>query len=145
MQRDKLAVVHVAKARLRLDEADYRALLARAAGVESSRDLDDAGFARVMDEFARLGFVSDAARKNLGRRHPLMASSGQVKKLRQLWAEYTDGKGDDRSLGKWLDRQGWASALRFLPSHNAQKAIGALVRMNQRRATSGSCIANKSE
>jgi len=134
IQRDKLALIHVAKSRLQLDDADYRALLARVAGVDSSRDLDDAGFARVMDEFARLGFVSDAVRENLGRRHPLMASPGQVRELRRLWTEYTDGKGDDRSLGKWLDRQGWAKALRFLPAHNAQKAIGALVRMTERKA-----------
>ena len=67
-------------------------------------------------------------------RHWTMASGGQVAKIRELWAAFTDGKGDDASLGKWLDRQGWASALRFLGTAEAQKAIGALVRMVERKA-----------
>ncbi|GAB4366882.1 MAG: hypothetical protein Kow00114_25140 [Kiloniellaceae bacterium] len=133
--RKKLAVVHLAKARLGLDEDSYRDLLRQAAGVGSSKQLDDAGFAAVMDRFKQLGFVSTAAKANLAGRHWSMASDGQVAKLRKLWETYTDGKGDDASLGKWLDRQGWASALRFLGAPDAQKAIGALSRMVQRKAS----------
>ena len=132
--RKKLALVHLAKKEVGLDDDSYRDLLRQAAGVGSSRDLDDTGFAAVMERFKQLGFVSTAARQNLAGRHWTMASDGQVAKLRKLWEAYTDGKGNDTTLGKWLDRQGWASALRFLGAPEAQKAIGALVRMVERKA-----------
>src|SRR3546814_2251436 len=112
LSRSKLAVIHVAQARTGLDDDSYRALLKHAAGVGSSKELDDAGFTAVMEVFRQLGFVSTAAKVNLAGRHWSMASDGQVAKLRKLWEAYTAGKGDDASLGKWLDRPGWASALR---------------------------------
>ena len=130
----KIALVHVAKRQLGLDDESYRAVLARGAGVSSSRDLDQAGFDRLMAEFERLGFRSEFGKQHLGnRRHWTMASAPQLALLRALWGEFTDGKGTERSLGKWLHRQGWASALRFLSARDAQKAIGALRRMQERK------------
>src|SRR3546814_6358659 len=95
LSRSKLAVIHVAQARTGLDDDSYRALLKHAAGVGSSKELDDAGFTAVMEVFRQLGFVSTAAKVNLAGRHWSMASDGQVAKLRKLWEAYTDGKGDD--------------------------------------------------
>src|SRR3546814_8516178 len=120
LSRSKLAVIHVAQARTGLDDDSYRALLKHAAGVGSSKELDDAGFTAVMEVFRQLGFVSTAAKVNLAGRHWSMASDGQVAKLRKLWEAYTDGKGDNASLGKWLDRQGWASALRRSEEHTSE-------------------------
>lgn len=58
----KKSLIHVAKAKLGMEEADYRALLMRAAGVSSSSQLDVAGFNMVMAEFERLGFRGTRAR-----------------------------------------------------------------------------------
>jgi hypothetical protein len=59
----KLAVVHVAKTQLGLEDDDYRAILTAEAGVRSARDLNDAGFDRVMARFARLGFASSSPKR----------------------------------------------------------------------------------
>ena len=50
------SLLHVAKAKLGLSDEDYRAILFSAAGVESSKDLDTAGFERVLERFVQLGF-----------------------------------------------------------------------------------------
>lgn len=51
----ELAAIHViARRKMRLDEATYRALLQRVAGVSSSADLDRDGRHKVLDELRRL-------------------------------------------------------------------------------------------
>lgn len=126
------ALIQVAKSRLGLDDDAYRALLSRAAGVTSSRELDGAGFDRVMDEFRRLGFTSDARAKGFGDR-PGMATPAQIARLRRLRSEFTDGKGDDFSLGKWLLPRWGVEHLRFLSQADAHRAVGGLENMVRRR------------
>jgi hypothetical protein len=53
LDRKKLALVHIVKKELRIADKDYRCLLKRIAGVESARDLDEAGFRRLMRFFVR--------------------------------------------------------------------------------------------
>lgn len=131
----KIAVIHVAKRQLALEDDAYRDLLQRVAGVTSSANLNEDGFRAVLAELEAAGFRSEFGKRHLGnRRHWSMASPAQLALLNALWTEYTDCKGTERSLGKWLDRQGWASALRFLSAGDAQKAIGALRRMQEHKA-----------
>lgn len=132
LSRKKISLIHVAKARMNLGDENYRRVLRAVAGVSSSRDLDDRGFEALMDYFNSLGFKSTWQKKNLGYR-PMMASPAQVALIRHLWAEYTDGEGDDLSLGKWLSRTFKVAALRFLPVDLAPKAITALKAMNKRK------------
>ena len=133
LARKQISLIHVAKARLGLEDDDYRAILMRCGSVASSRDLDDIGFELVMDAFHRLGFDSDFSRRNFGHRAG-MASAPQVALIRALWSEYTGGAGDDRSLGKWLERTFKVSSLRFLPVDKAPKAITALKAMKAKQA-----------
>lgn len=128
-----ISLVHVAKARLRLDDAAYRDVLRRAAGVESARELTPATFDLLMDEFARLGFRSDARRANLGHRAG-MASPKQVHMIRKLWAEWSDSPADAKALSTWLERTVKISALRFLTPDAAGTAIVALKAMCRRKA-----------
>lgn len=58
-----LAKIHVAKAQLGLDDATYRALLARVAGVRSAKDLNPRQIGAVIAEFQRLGWVPKTVRK----------------------------------------------------------------------------------
>ncbi len=53
LDHKKLAVIHIVKRELHLDDQEYRALLEKAAGVSSARDLDEEGFKRLMRFFAR--------------------------------------------------------------------------------------------
>ena len=54
--RKKKAVVHIAKENLHLDEESYRQILKSVAGVESSTQLSQEGFQRVMRRFQEMGF-----------------------------------------------------------------------------------------
>jgi len=87
-RRADLARIHVAKARLGLDDATYREVLRGLAGVDSAADLDAHGRARVLAAMREWG--------GLGRRAPDPAAarrtaaqgpsrSGHAGKLRALW------------------------------------------------------------
>lgn len=124
ISREKLAVVHVAKAQLAMNDEDYRALLQRVASVSSSTALDDASFDRVMAEFERLGFRSVRTRTQATRREG-MATPVQIGKIRALWKAYS-GHDDELRLGRWLEVHFHTSSVRFLEGLRAGKAIAIL-------------------
>lgn len=127
LDRNHFAQIHIAQAQLGLDDANYRALLMRATGVSTSRDLDIDGFNAVMDEFTRLGFVSTATRERQleTSRAPGHSTNAQRALIRRLWRAYT-GRNDDRGLSRWLMKKWTVSHVKFLSADQAQKAIGAL-------------------
>ena len=53
LDRKKLAVIHITKKELDLTDTQYRDLLEKATGKRSAKDLDEAGFRRLMRYFAR--------------------------------------------------------------------------------------------
>ena len=55
LDHKKLAVIHIVKKELAISDAEYRDTLEKMAGVRSARDLDEAGFQRLMRYFARSG------------------------------------------------------------------------------------------
>lgn len=129
ISNDKKAVIHVAKAQLRMADEDYRALLMRAAGVHSSAELDETGFTAVLAELERLGFRSTKGRAQQARREG-MATPAQVGKIRALWEAYT-GKDNELRLGRWLEKHFHVSHVRFLESWRAGKAIAILKKMSE--------------
>jgi len=52
----KLAVIHIVKRELGLSDEEYRNILHTAAGVDSAKDLNEAGFRRLMRFFARSSY-----------------------------------------------------------------------------------------
>lgn len=138
-----VALLHVARRRLGLDDATYRALPMRAAGVTSSSALTPQGFDRVMSEFRRLGFVSNAHARTYGERAG-MASPKQLATIRRLWGQFTDGAGDDLSLGKWLKGKWNIEHPRFLPEDKAVCAIAGLHAMVERRRAKAKKLAGES-
>ena len=133
LTRKQNALIHVAKSRLGLNDAGYRAVLSQEAGVTTSRELDADGFTAVIRRFEALGFMPSADPPSYGDR-PGMATQAQVAYIRSLWKEYTDGEGDDRSLGKWLHRTVKVSNIRFVTYGKAAKAITGLRAMVGRKA-----------
>ena len=87
ISKKKISLIHVAKARLGLTDEQYRKLLEASGGVQSAKELSDAGFEELMHCFKRLGFESDAARATFGYR-PGMATPSQVVHIRKAWREY---------------------------------------------------------
>jgi hypothetical protein len=128
------SLIHVAKARLGLDDETYRNLLERVCGVRSARDVHPRHFPFLMEMFAELGFTSDFAAKAHGHREEGgMATPAQVTLIRELWKELHGGELDERHLGNWLGRFG-VSHLRFADFEVARKAITALRAWKRRKA-----------
>jgi hypothetical protein len=48
LDRKKIALIHIVKKELGISDEDYRCILRRIAGVESSKDLDEAKFRKLM-------------------------------------------------------------------------------------------------
>jgi phage gp16-like protein len=53
LDHKKLAVIHITRNELGLDEKEYRDTLEKVTGVRSSSELDEAGFRKLMRYFAR--------------------------------------------------------------------------------------------
>lgn len=81
-----LAPIHCARRDLGMDDASYRALLQRIAGVRSARDLSPSAAQRVLDEFRRLGWV--------GRRQAAAGKPGNFgslpRRIRKIEAQLAD-------------------------------------------------------
>ena len=122
----RFKLVQVARKRLALSDEAYRDILQRCAGVDSARQLDGAGFGKVMDEFRRLGFVSFARAKAYDRSDLSgKASAGQINMIKALWLECT-GEVNEAALDTFIRNKFKIDALRFADHSHAVKIIGAL-------------------
>lgn len=128
---DQNRLIHHAKRRLEMTDADYRGLLQRAAGVDSSKKLDDAGVDAVMREFGRLGFKIVQQAPAYGVRLG-MATPAQLSKVRSLWRKYA-GTEEETGLEHFLERHFKVSSLRFLDACTVAKVIVTLEKMAERR------------
>jgi len=128
---ERITLIHVAKARVGINDETYRNLLARVAGVRSSKELDDAGFAAVMEEFKRFGFTSSRQPCAYGDRFN-MATPKQIDAIRSMWRRYS-GEDDDRDLRRFMQKRFRISDLRFVDRFAAVKLMTALTKMVQWR------------
>lgn len=78
-----LAKIHIAKQQLEMEDSDYRTLLQRVAGVNSSKDLNGLGVSQVLAEFKRLGFTEKPKKPQTRK----MADFPQATMIRGLWLE----------------------------------------------------------
>ncbi len=128
----QLALIHVARGKLKLTEAQYRGLILHIAGVDSAKELTPGSFDAVMGAMERLGFdVLDRENPCFGRR-PGMATPKQVQYIRDLWRRYA-GEPTDAALDAWLERSFGVTTLRFVDAKVAGNAITALKAMTARR------------
>lgn len=128
--------IQIARKRLNMSDTEYRAMLRRVAGVSSSTELTQAGFALVMDEFARLGFISTARHEAAMQdsRAAWAASYAQRSKIAAMWDAWK-GKHDPDGLRRWLDHHHGVSDLRFCSAEKARKVIGALSQFKKKPLT----------
>ena len=125
----RLAIIHVAKKQLGLDEEAYRAILS-GAGVASAADIaTDAQFNNVMAAFAALGFKPRGAgaryKSAAAGTNPALISKRQEYYIRGLWDLASRAK-DEKSLRRIIRRIGKTDDIRFLPRRAAQAVILAL-------------------
>jgi hypothetical protein len=127
-QKSRLAVIHLAKKQLALDEEAYRAILSRA-GVSSSKDIEtDLQFNTVMEAFRKLGFkpYSRAGwRRNNVSGSPGMISRRQEYYVKGLWALASRAR-DEQSLRRMIRRIGKVDDISFLTRRSASALILAL-------------------
>lgn len=134
LSKRQIALIHVAKTKLGLNDDLYRAVLVNLCGVTSSTELDQAGFDTVMGFFEWRGFKPMTRNgANYGPR-PGMASYAQLELIRALWFEYSQGRAGEGELNKWLERCFKLTSLRFLDKATAPKVITALKAMKTRAA-----------
>jgi len=119
--------IKFAQRQLNLSDEEYRALLRRMAGVSSSTELTQASFVLVMDEFARLGFISTARHEAEMQpsRAPWASSYAQRSKITAMWDTWK-GHHDPDGLRRWLEHHHGVSDLQFVSAEKARKIIGAL-------------------
>ena len=124
-----MAKLHIAKKELGLEDDEYRDALEANAGVRSAKDLDAAGFKRVMQYFESIGMPKSGA-KPVRDPHEL-PTSWQLKKMQHLytdlgWHDSTRQRGfNERQCGK-----PWPQTRR-----EANKVIEGLKAMLRRKAS----------
>ena len=127
ISKPRKTILHVAKAKLGLDDDVYRQVLVRIAGVTSSTELDQAGFEAIMGFFDYCGFRPLGKGAPRYGNRPDMATFAQLELIRELWRELHDAREcDDEALLGWLRKYHKVDSMRFLTMESARKAITAL-------------------
>lgn len=127
LSRPQTSILHVAKAKLHWDDETYRMALVRIAGVESSKDLDQAGFEAMMGFADYCGFRPLAKGAPRYGNRPGMATFAQLELIHELWRElHGQETCDDEHLTGWLLKYHKVSSMRFLTLEAARKCIVAL-------------------
>jgi hypothetical protein len=125
LDRKKLALIHIVKKELKLSDEDYRCILERAAGVASARDLDEAGFRRLMRFFVR----SDYFRAN---------SFGMTLKQKLFIKALARRLGwDPRHLTNFIRKYYQKEGLEALDRKGASKLIESLKAIREHGAQAG--------
>lgn len=125
----KIRLIQTARNQLSVEEADYRALLLRTAGVTSSKAVTVSRFDAVMSEFRRLGFV-DAPSK---RKPKAAGGEADNRPTNRQWTLLEDrvrrvgydGVSDPRFIA-WMKPRGHVEHPRFLDKTALQKVLAAL-------------------
>ncbi|MXV43931.1 DUF1018 domain-containing protein [Saccharibacter sp. 17.LH.SD] len=130
-QKRLLALVHIAKKDLALEDESYRSLLHRIAGQNSARGMTEKQLNDVLAEFKRLGWEKSPRKKRY-----VAANRASVRKIFVLWGSLRDHlacKGSRAGLRVFVERMTGVSDPNFLDDQKAQQVIEALKAMQKRK------------
>ena len=133
-QKQWVKMIHVAKAKLNLDDERYRVLLTGACGVESSREIKTwKQYDAVMTAFKKLGFDYKSKTKKAEivpqeERNSEWISEKQERYIRGLWQLVAENK-SDRALDAFLEHITGSSSIEWLRKYQATDVIVALRKM----------------
>ena len=141
-----IGAIHVLKAKLRLSDDDYRALLKGLTLKTSSKDMSPAEQQKVRDHMQglaeRAGVVQPTGRRPMPASRFAKSKADATPKERKVWALWhqlgRDGVVRDTSpqaLNKWVERQVGVSALVFANGAQLDTLIEALKAWQQRGTT----------
>ncbi|MCK9573260.1 MAG: regulatory protein GemA [Candidatus Omnitrophica bacterium] len=119
MDKKKLAIIHIVKKELGLVDSEYRAILHDVSGVTSSKDLDEAGFRKLMNYFVRSKYYQVNP-------HGLTIKQ-------KIFIKYLAGKlgWEEEHLNNFLHKYYHKTKLDELTKEEAIKAIESLKAVNQ--------------
>ena len=138
-----IGAIHVLKAKLRLSDDDYRALLKGLTLKTSSKDMSPAEQQKVRDHMQglaeRAGVVQPTRRRPMPAARFAKSKADATPKERKVWALWhqlgRDGVVRDTSpqaLNKWVERQVGVSAMVFASGAQLDTLIEALKAWQQR-------------
>jgi len=129
-QKSRLAIIHLAKKQLGLDDEAYRAILS-GAGVASAKDIEtELQFNTVMGAFLRLGFLPSGHGSLNKHRSSIPCAPGMISRrqeyyIKGLWSLASRVK-DEKSLKRMIKRIGKVDDISFLSRRSASAVILAL-------------------
>jgi len=143
MNRSQLAIIHIAKKQLGMDEPTYRQMLKNCAGVRSSKALDEDGYAAVLSHLESCGFKSLTKHSKLKTQNyyqawskygnrPGMATVAMLALIEHLWDQcswyWNSGGFGDRQKAQrgFLKGRFSVDDLKFLKFTTAFAVIAAL-------------------
>ena len=143
-----IGAIHVLKAKLRLSDDDYRALLKGLTLKTSSKDMSPAEQQKVRDHMQglaeRAGVVQPTRRRPMPAARFAKSKADATPKERKVWALWhqlgRDGVVRDTSpqaLNKWVERQIGVSALVFANGAQLDTLIEALKAWQERGVSHG--------
>ena len=121
-----LVLIHVAKRQLQLDDATYRALLRRVAGVDSAAKASATGRARILAEFERLGWTPR-------RKHRPRPSNDREFMCRKIRAMLMEAERPDSYADSMAKRMFGVERFEWLPPQQLRRLLVALVYDQRRR------------
>lgn len=134
-RRAEIAKIHVLKKHAGLDEATYRAMMARTCnGKTSAADLNQAERSALLDEFKRLGFFEGNA--HAAKLDDFSDVEPQARLIRALWADLAKvgalRNSSETGLRRLIKRLTRVDSINWLDAVQANSVIEALKSMKAR-------------
>jgi len=135
-RKRELAMIHVAKKQLAMDDESYRAILYACGRVQSSKDLDYGGRQRVIEHLKKCGFVvaKPKARSNHPGRPHNINSANRGPQLGKIEALLTDASREWAYADGISKRMFGIERVSLCHEGQLQKLIAALTYDQKRRA-----------
>ena len=127
INRKQIALIHVAAKQLGLQRDEYESILKEYGAVESSKDLDDFGFDKVLRFFVKMGFEKKRATRRVAPTD--FANDGQRKVIYHLMEDL--GWWPARLLG-FIRKMTGKEQVEQLSGKEAQRVIEGLKAMRDR-------------
>lgn len=133
-----IQLIHIAKGKLGLDDADYRSILERKTGKTSSKDMSMSELEAVLEHMRTIGFEDRSCGKTGGKTKAVkLADDPQSKLIRHLWLKLRDMAGgvrnsSEQALAAYVKRQTGVERLEWLTTHQAATVIEALKKWVER-------------
>lgn len=130
IKRREIAMIHIAKQQLGMDDETYRAALWSVARVKSSSELDFAGRKKVLDHFKACGFKVRSTGKAKAQPSRPLAEYPEAKKIRALWLMLHElgavKNPSEEALASYVKRMTRVDALQWITGAQAETVIESL-------------------